>query len=254
MSGHSKHRTRLFLGGLATAAVALLASPATGDWLVTTDGSRIETDGPWTERGRTVVFESDGQLMSLRLADVDLEASRALTAEAEAAKRRPAPPPPPPRPSVLRLTDADVAHVDDDPESEEAGSPDAPLDAADGDADGEDADDSVSPTVGDGDGESGVAVTEWSQEIDDSGIGVTVSGTLENDGDGAAVGVSVVVTARDIEGDALATTIAQLGTTSLMPGETTRLIARFPDIYDVSAVDFQIRQQTFAVRASDDIE
>ena len=97
MSGHSKHRTRLFLGGLATAAVALLASPATGDWLVTTDGSRIETDGPWTERGRTVVFESDGQLMSLRLADVDLEASRALTAEAEAAKRRPAPPPPPGR-------------------------------------------------------------------------------------------------------------------------------------------------------------
>ena len=52
------------------------------DWLVTRDGTRIETEGLWSMQGKLVVFElPDGTLSSLRLS---LVASDRATAEAEA--------------------------------------------------------------------------------------------------------------------------------------------------------------------------
>jgi len=63
----------------------LAATPAGGDWLILKNGTRIETHGPWTEKGRQVVYTTiaEKRLVSVRAADVDLPASRqASTTEA----------------------------------------------------------------------------------------------------------------------------------------------------------------------------
>lgn len=86
------------------------ATPAVtrADWLVTREGARVETRGAWEVRGRTVVFtRPEGTLSSMRLGEVDLEASRAAT-EAAIAPPPPAPAEDKPRPPVLTLTDEDV--------------------------------------------------------------------------------------------------------------------------------------------------
>ncbi len=71
--------------------------PATGhaDWLVTRAGERVETQGGWEVKGRMVVFtQPTGTLSSLRLSEVDLDASNEATADAAAAAARPAAPEP----------------------------------------------------------------------------------------------------------------------------------------------------------------
>ena len=64
------------------AALSLtLAAAAGADVLVLRDGTRLESRGAWQEKGRQVVFtDAGGKLCALRLADVDLDASRAATA------------------------------------------------------------------------------------------------------------------------------------------------------------------------------
>ncbi len=84
-----KHRFRKTMGLLASAAflALLLALPATADWLVTSEGDTIETQGPWRVKGRMVVFtDAKGTLSSLRASSIDLEASEAVTAKAKTAK------------------------------------------------------------------------------------------------------------------------------------------------------------------------
>ena len=99
-----------FCAALLVSTLAL-APWAHADWLVTQDGQLIETQGAWEVQGRMVVFTSDrGTLSSIRLDEVDLDASRAATEQAA----RPAPTPDeskpaPPAPSVLSLTNQDVA-------------------------------------------------------------------------------------------------------------------------------------------------
>lgn len=66
------------------------------DWLVTREGQSIETQGPWKTKGRMVVFTNTaGLLLSMRLSEVDLEASETLTRhrrqQAEAATEPSAP-------------------------------------------------------------------------------------------------------------------------------------------------------------------
>ncbi len=57
--------------------LAFLSAPvASADVLVTKEGARVETQGPWEVRGRQVIFTTPkGVLSSMRLAEVDLEAS-----------------------------------------------------------------------------------------------------------------------------------------------------------------------------------
>src|SRR5689334_14665868 len=84
-----------------------IAAPARADWLVTRDGGRVETRGPWKEKGKLVVFtKADGTLASLRLSEVDLEASRKLTESAKVQAEKP-PAPEPPKKKLAVLTDAD---------------------------------------------------------------------------------------------------------------------------------------------------
>ncbi len=70
-------------------SLAWLASGAAADWLVASDGSRIETTGPFKVEGKLVIFTlPNGTLGSLPLSEVDLEASRC--ADRASCRRRPA--------------------------------------------------------------------------------------------------------------------------------------------------------------------
>ncbi|MEM7353904.1 MAG: glutaredoxin domain-containing protein [Acidobacteriota bacterium] len=74
---------------ILAATVFLLPLTAGADWLVTSSGDTVETQGPWKVKGRMLVFtDTQGALRSMRLSEIDLEASQAATAKAEAANAK----------------------------------------------------------------------------------------------------------------------------------------------------------------------
>ncbi len=100
-----RHAVRVLCVALAVAC----SLPAAADWLVTRDGHRIETDGPWQVKGRLVVYtDAGGTLRSLRLDEVDVEASEAAGEEQEAPPASEPAEPVEKRAPVLVLTDKDV--------------------------------------------------------------------------------------------------------------------------------------------------
>ena len=65
----------------------LLPVAAQADWLVLQTGLRIETKGPWTVKGKQVVYTStDKVLRSMRLSEIDLPASTRASAVEPASK------------------------------------------------------------------------------------------------------------------------------------------------------------------------
>ncbi|MEM8960525.1 MAG: hypothetical protein AAGD38_03530 [Acidobacteriota bacterium] len=88
----------------------LVASMALADVLVTREGEQLETKGPWEVRGRMVVFTTPtGQLSSMRLDEIDLDASREATDLANRPPEAASPPPAAAAEAVMVLTDDDVA-------------------------------------------------------------------------------------------------------------------------------------------------
>src|SRR3954451_714505 len=92
--------------GLLVLGTAMV--PAHADWLVTRDGGRVETKGTWQVKGKLLVFTRavDGALASLRVAEVDLDASTKATAEAKVKAEAP-PPVETPQKKLAVLTDKD---------------------------------------------------------------------------------------------------------------------------------------------------
>ncbi len=105
-------RRRLAPAAVCAGLALLCPPPAPADWLVTREGHRIETDGSWKVKGRIVVYtDPGGTLSSLRLGEVDLEASEAASEEPAApspAAKKPAKKSVERRKPVLVLTDADI--------------------------------------------------------------------------------------------------------------------------------------------------
>ncbi len=212
---------------LLAAAALLLAvtAPATGDWLVTRDDARIETEGAWKVKGRQVIFtKKHGSLSALRLDDVDLEASEAATAAAvaraaagdEAAvevERDPVE-----RKPVLVLTDRDIPRATVGEESSADGEA-----ATEGDAAAPAAPQSEAP----------VELVSWkanpSRQID----GLELVGAVRNNGDEVAAKVTVKVTIPDGEGGTLYETNAFLRSTGLPPGGSTTFRALLPGIFQL---------------------
>lgn len=235
--------TSLWAAGLVGACALVLAAgrPAGADWLVTREGARVETRGAWQEKGRLVVFTgADGTLASLRLADVDLEASRQATADAvrradaaRAAAAAPKSPPPPRRRSVLVLTDKELPPVGQgDPAegTEGTGEPGAgePGEAA--------------ATGG------GLAVTSW-ERVEEEGVEhVVLTGTLANDGPSSATDLGLAVRVFDEDGQLMATTNAVLAAEALAPGESGDFRAELPGVFAFSAVRFEPRSLNLAVQ------
>jgi hypothetical protein len=216
---------------IALLGLAFTTGLVAADVLVTTDGSVVETDGPWQQRGKMVVFKlENGQLSALRAADVDFDATARWQAELADTGEAPSPAAPAaPAKARVVLTDADVAHSSpalEEPSSEAAGA---------GEASGPTSDSAADPST-----QSAVRVTTWDEEEPADGRGRRIFGTLRNDGDSFATDIGVEVTVYDDDG-----AIAGVGTTpatvtSLRPGESSTFSLQFPEVYVVGATRFRV--------------
>ena len=209
---------------LAPVLLTAAAAPSAADWLVTREGGRVETKGSWQTKGKLVVFTlPDGKLSSLRLSDIDLEASQRATAEAAAAAQAPPPvaAPAKPREAKVVLTDADFKRT----------AP-APAPAAPGEE------------KKDGEGEakeaSKLAVASWERAQSENGH-VVITGTVRNDAPDDVIGSVVTVLLYDETGKLLVSGDAVLSSTVLPAGQTGSFRAEFPDIFAFGAVKFEAR-------------
>lgn len=213
-------------------ALALSAGPSAADWLMTQDGAKVETKGAWEVRGKLVVFTlANGQLSSMRVDKVDLEASRELT---EAANRPPPPPPPKPEPAerqqpVLVLTNADIPQA-----SKVPGVPVVKV---------PDGDEGDSPGGSEGSGEAAspaLEVASWNV-VDRTSPDVEIVGTLRNTSDAIVTGIVLLVRVYDGDEKMIAETPALFNPTSLAPNGTVNFRALFPGVYGLATASFEIR-------------
>lgn len=211
----------------ALAAALLLAlSPATltADWLVSRQGERVETRGPWTVKGNLVVFhQPNGTLSSLRLAEVDLDASAAATAKAVEPPPAPAAPAAP-RQAVLVLTEKDLPPVDEEEEAAAA----APAGEKPAAAPNE-------PLV----------VSDWQRVVMPDGVGVQIVGTVTNQGGAIATGGTVMVSLYDDTGAVLVTDQAELPAKPISPGQATTFTAEFPGMSGFADAKFAVSSRGF---------
>ena len=227
-----------FVSLLASVAIlALAALPVNADWLVTREGARMETRGPWKVKGKLVVFETaDGKLSSLRVADVDLDASRRVTEEAVAAQAQAAAEPekePERRKSVRVITDKDVGQA-------------APIQAAPV-ADGEEPAAVTGPAAG-----PGVLVETWNQGRDPEKDHVQIQGTVANASSLTAANLKLKVLIYDETGSLMATSQAAVAKAALSPGQKTEFKADFPGFYSFATVKFEPESRQLATRPANE--
>jgi hypothetical protein len=225
-------RPNLRLFALAAALTA--AAPLHADWLVTVDGSEIETEGAWRVDGSQVLFTlQGGGLASLPLADVDLAASEARTnPPAPAAAEEP--PAAPPKPTARWvLTDGDVARTVN-PEAA----------AAPGAGDGEGGE-TAAPSLG------GLSVTSWDDvALEEGEPGIALRGTVHNGGSGYATSVTVKALLYDAEGQLLEMRTNAPVESALEPGASSEFRIEFPDVTSFSGVQFTVDGQGIAAGAT----
>lgn len=219
---------------LAALLITLLPTAASADWLVTRAGVRVETKGPWKVKGKLVVFtRPDDTLSSLRLSEVDLEASRRATASPAAQ----APPSAPEKPREKKwvLTDASFPRKPEAPSASSA-SP-ASGESAEGPA-------AVAP---DGEkaapGKSPVTVGSWRQAVRTEKDGLDILGVLQNNGDYPAEQVTLTVELVDLNGTLLGTSTALLSAPNIRPGAGVTFRATFPGLFAFAEARFDIRSQ-----------
>lgn len=231
---------RIYGALLLCAGCLMVPFAASADVLVLRDGSRVETRGAWEVKGATVVFTLDtGTLGSLRLRDVDLDASAAATAEQKA----PPPPPivePPKRQAVLTLTDADVSRAPDEviAAAEQGVVPAAPTTPT-----------APAPAAPAGLDQVHVAVESWEESYDPDAGGVRVTGLLRNTGPSSASGISVSVEVFGEAGARLAESPARVGSAVLPAGQTVGFSVVFPGLDIVREVKFRVRHNTMVFEA-----
>lgn len=212
---------------ILTLAAGLLAagSPAPADWLVTRQGDRIETRGPWQEKGKLVVFHTaEGRLSSLRLADVDLAASRAATADAERARTEGEPaaaPPAAPLREVRAITDADVGRVREVAET----APATPADATETDT--------AKATP-----KNDLEVTSWDRTRAEDGH-VVITGSLRNTSSSVVAGVRLTIRLIDETGTAIAEAPADLPAAALRGGEQVHFRADFFNVFGFATAQLE---------------
>jgi hypothetical protein len=241
---------RVGLGQIAAVLALLLgASQSRGDVLVLRDGSRVETKGPWETKGKLVVFHlPTGALSSLRVDDVDLDASLEVTRQTEAEKRRPPAIEKPKRKAVVVLTDDDVRHVD--PEALPAwqrgveGTEAPGLETTTAETAGEEAIDAGSET-------QPLRVLAWEQVTDTERGGFNIEGTLRNLSAQLVGNVSMTVTLLDEEGNVVASSSGELAMGTLRPNAQTTFSSYFPEWFSYSSVTFDFRLIPIRYRAQD---
>lgn len=208
---------------LGLLGILAAGSPAAGDRLVTRAGGPVETKGPWQVKGKLVVFtQADGSLGSLRLSEVDLDASRKATDEARTQAAKPSAPEPPKK-KLAVLTDQSFRKTPA-VTSAVVAPPDEPEGAE------------LQP------GTAGpVTVGSWKQADSPQG-GLEIRGTLHNTTDRLIVNASVEVQLYDEEGNSLGSAPGLLSASTIQPLGTIDFRAVFPGPYTVFAkVTFEPR-------------
>jgi hypothetical protein len=219
MDNRPTRNRRRTVPGIALILLALggaAARPAHADWLVTRDGGRVETRGPWQLKGKLVIFtRADGSLSSLRAADVDLGASASFTTDAKVQAAAP-PPAAAPKKKLAVLTDASFPKAA------------PPAAAAEKTADK----DKKAPAP------SGpVVVGSWQRSEDDGGL--VIEGTLHNT-TGTVVGsASVQVQLYNEAGDRVGEVEGLLASTSIEPNGSVGFRARFPGVFTFAEAKFR---------------
>lgn len=232
-------RRPALLGALGLSALLVLPGIAGADWLVTREGARMEIQGHWQVKGKLVVFTRlDGSLASLRLSEVDLEASErataqameaAVEAEAEEATRQAAPEPEKKK-SKFVLTDADFRR------------PEAPA-AAPGE---EGRAQTVTPEgqeVGEASGKEEVVVGSWRQAARTEGDGLDLFGVLQNTGNELATDVALTVELFAETGEQVGTSQAVLSAPGIRPNGSITFRAAFPNVFTFSEARFNVRSR-----------
>jgi hypothetical protein len=222
----------------AAALVALLcgAAPAAADWLVTRDGLRVETRGSWTVKGKLVVFKradgGEGQLASLRVADVDwAESERATAAQNAAPAEAAETPAAPARESKWVFTDADFK-----PHTPPAAAKKEEAPAAD------DTDAAGRPRVP-------VVVDSWDRKNVEGGLEIV--GTLRNSGEEVAAEVGVTVRLYDETGALVATAEGRIGAPAVGPQERTPFRASFPGVFTYADAKLEVRGYGLRIKAAE---
>jgi hypothetical protein len=201
------------LGLLAVGAAPL---PAHADWLVTREGGRVETKGPWQIKGKLVVFTraDDGSLSSLRAAEVDLDASAKATADAKVQATAP-PPAEVPQKKIAVLTDKDFRKP-------------TPVDANGKPV--ETAPVKTGPLV----------VSDWKKLDRPTGDGIAVEGSVRNSTGDMMVNASVDVQLFNEAGERVGTAPGLLTSTSIPPAGTVQFRANFPGVFTFATPKFEV--------------
>jgi hypothetical protein len=207
------------------------AAPVAAAWLVTHDGAAIETDGEWEVRGALVVFEQSGRLASMRLSEIDVEASETRSAEPPPEPATAPAAPPPRRAPVLVLTDADVKHVRNEPAEAQGDAQEAPTAPA-------------AKTTN----QHGVEVARWKDEINVDAGTLEVTGSLANRGTTVATDTRLKVSLLDDGGKVVEERYAQVDFKAMGPGSVAKFKASFPGSPPYTSVEFTVLSRGFATR------
>ena len=221
---------------LALASVA----PAAASWLVTHDGTEIETEGSWEIRGALVVFQQPGgKLASMRLSEIDLGASEARSAAPtapEVVEKRQSPVASGP---VMVLTDADVRHV----------RPGDSLSRYAAEADEAQAPESQPAAEPERErAPAQVEVTGWRDQVNVEAGVLELTGSLLNRGTSVATDTRVRVSLLDGSGGVVEERYATIGGKVLGPGSTVPFEVSFPGSPAYESVEFDIRSRGFRMR------
>jgi len=223
---------------LGLSALLVAAGPARADWLVTREGAQVETQGAWKVKGKLVVFETAaGKLASLRVADVDLDASRRVTEEAVAAQAQAEAEPDKPaerKKSVRVITDKDVRQASPAAEEPEAA-------AAESSEPSE-------PTTTSG---PVLLIEAWNQARDPEKDHILINGTLKNTAITTATGVQLKVLIFDETGTLIATSQAAVDKSALPPGESAVFKAEFPGYFSFAKIQFDPKSRSLSTRSAD---
>jgi hypothetical protein len=222
---------------LALAALLLAASPSAADWLVTHAGGRVETQGAWQVKGKLVVFtQADGTLASLRLTDVDLEASAKATATAAAeAPATAQAAPEAPRKKLAVVTDANLVRT-------------KKALAATTEEDGEKKDkkEPASKPAGT------VSVGSWTRVERPGGDGIEIQGALQNNTDKIAANVGVEVQLFNEAGERIGTAVAIVNSPSIQPNGLVGFRATFPGVFSFAQAKFETKGWPLDLSPTDD--
>lgn len=204
MTPSRRHPKIILLLGVGLWA-PFFAAPVLADWLVTRDGTQIETRGAWrVEEERVVFTHSNGTLSTLRVTEVDLDASEALTSRRaskdEAVQKEEIKKPEP----AWTLTDADVPRAAIAPEEFV-----------------------IESLIG----AEGFDLLKVDESFDATGTSLVVTGYLKNSADIPAADLKItvhIVSAAD--GGPMNETLAVVDSKILPAGSATRFVATFPDM------------------------